>query len=119
MSCVMNNFPEFIYRFPKICLPPGVDGNSNFLDAPMGQVVFHTIPEGQKIPMHTHKDSMAVLISGSLEITLDGNQFTAKGGMSWFIPQDVPHAGHALEKSLLIEVFCEKRFSSATEDNQN
>lgn len=110
MSGIEKQFPKFIYSFPRISLPPGVEGDSHLLDAPGGQVVFHTIPAGQKVPVHTHKDSMAVLVSGSLEITLDSEKFTAKSGNSWFIPEDVPHSGHALENSLLIEVFCEKRF---------
>ena len=113
MTELNTRYPQFIYRFPRVSLPRGVTGDSNFLDAPQGQVVFHTIPKGQQIPLHTHKDSMAVLVSGSLEITMDRNNFTATRGMSWFIPEDVPHKGYALEDSLLIEVFCEKRFSSS------
>ncbi len=107
-----NQFPEFIYQFPRASLPPGVDGISNLLSAPEGQVVFHTIPKGQGVPLHCHGDSLAVLMSGSLEITLGQEKFTAKGSIPWFIPAGVMHSGNALEDSLLIEVFCEKRFLS-------
>ncbi len=106
-----NQFPEFIYKFPKASLPSGVDGISNLLSGPEGQVVFHTIPKGQRIPLHCHGDSLAILMSGALEITLGQETFTAKGCISWFIPADAMHSGNALEDSLLIEVFCEKRFS--------
>ena len=111
MEQINSSFPKFVYRYPEIKLPPGIEGKSNLLDAPQGQAVFHTIPVGQKIPIHKHKDSMAVLLSGSLQITLGKEQFTATKGLAWFIPADVPHCGEALENSLLIEFFSEKRFS--------
>lgn len=110
MQKMNDRFPGFIYRFPEAMLPPDIDGNSNFLDAAAGQVVFHTIPKGQGIPSHCHGDSLAILLSGVLEITLGQEKFTAKGSTFWFIPADVMHSGNALEDSLLIEVFCEKRF---------
>lgn len=112
MKNANDKFPKFIYQFPEVMLPPGVDGNSNFLDAQDGQVVFHTIPEGQRIPLHCHGDSWAILISGVLEIVLGKKIFTAQRGASWFIPSGVMHSGNALKESLLIEVFSERRFLS-------
>ena len=115
MQKMKAQFPDFIYQFPKITLPPGVEGNSNLLDAPQGQAVFHTIPKGQQIPLHTHKDSFSVLLSGHLEFTMGNDIQERVGPTFWFIPEDVPHKGNALADSLLIEFFCEKRFQSGVE----
>ena len=105
-----DQFPQFIRQFPLAMMPPGVEGNSNFLDAPQGQVVFHTIPQGQQIPLHSHKASFAVLVSGNLAITVGDESFIAEKGTSWYIPSDAMHGGSALTDSLLVEVFCEQRF---------
>ncbi len=94
-------------------MPPGASGDTNFLGDTQGQVAFHTIPKGQKVPLHKHEDSWACLVDGQLQITLGEEQFTADPGESWFIPGQVMHGGLALEDSLLIEVFCEERFIRA------
>jgi quercetin dioxygenase-like cupin family protein len=104
-------FPDFINNFPEATLPPGVNGRTTFLGAEAGQAVFHTIPKGQGVPLHRHKDSWACLVSGSLKISLGDEQFVARTGMSWFIPEGTMHGGTALEDTLLLEVFCEQRFS--------
>lgn len=110
---VPSQFPDFIKNFPTVKLPPGVRGTTTFLDAEAGQAVFHTIPKGQGVSLHQHKDSYAVVVSGSLEFTLGDEQFVVYPGKSWFIPEGTPHGGVALEDSLMIEVFCEKRWSKA------
>jgi quercetin dioxygenase-like cupin family protein len=107
---ISMQFPEFIQKLPKVQFPPGVVGNSTLLDAPEGQVVFHTITKGQVVPLHQHKDSWAILVSGCLAITLGDERFVAPPGKAWFIPGDVQHGGEALADSLLVEVFCEKRW---------
>jgi quercetin dioxygenase-like cupin family protein len=106
------HYPDFILQFPKANLPSGLQGETNFLENPKGQVAFHTIPKGQETPMHQHKDSWACLISGSLEFILGDDKFMADTGMSWFMPEGTLHCGRALEDTLLIEVFCEKRFAA-------
>lgn len=85
-------------------------GNSTFLNAAEGQVVFHTIAKDQTVPAHPHDDSWAILVAGKLECTLGSEQFTATRGQSWFIPGNTLHGGMALQDSLLVEVFCEERW---------
>lgn len=107
----ITQFPEFITRFQQAMMPPGVGGVTNFLGNNEGQVAFHTIPEGQRVPLHEHKDSWAILVDGQLEISLGDKQFTVGPGESWFIPEGVMHGGLALKDALLVEVFCEQRFT--------
>ncbi len=109
----IKEFPEFIEKFPKVKLPPGATGSSTFLDAEAGQVVFHSIPKGGGVVPHKHKDSYAVVISGALEFTLGEEQRIVYPGVSLYIPEGVMHGGRALEDSMMIEVFCEKRWSAA------
>lgn len=106
-------FPEFIKNFPKAKLPLEVKSSATFLDGEAGQVVFHTIPKGQGVPPHQHKDSYAVIISGALEFILGDEQFIFYPGKSLYIPEGILHGGKALEDTLLIEVFCENRWSAA------
>ena len=108
----LKGFPDFIRQLPQIRLPPGVAGQRNLLDASQGQVVFHTIPKGQIVPLHKHKDSWAFLVAGRLKVTLSKEYFIAEAGMDWLIPAGTDHGGEAIEHSLLVEVFSEKRFSS-------
>jgi quercetin dioxygenase-like cupin family protein len=106
-------FPEFIQHFPKVKLPAGLTGPSTFLDAQEGQVAFHSLAEGQTVPLHSHDHSWAVLISGKLEYTVGSEQFIVVPGQSWYIPGATLHGGTAMEDSCLLEVFCEKRWTPA------
>jgi len=107
-----HDFPEFIKSFPRVQFPPKVQGNSTLISSTAGQVVFHDIAKGQGVPPHTHADSWAVLVSGEMEYVLGDETFTISAGESWFIPADVMHGGKALENSLMVEVFCEERWSA-------
>ena len=113
MKKVTVDFPGFIKNFPQVQFPPQVKGNSSLISCPEGQVVFHTLAKGQGVPPHTHDDSWAVLVSGSLEYTLGGEVFTLTAGESWFIGNGVVHGGTALEDSLMVEVFCEQRWQAS------
>lgn len=72
----------------------------------------NTITKGQIVPPHQHKDSWAILVSGKLAYTLGPEQFIRTPGQSWFIPDNTLHGGKALDNSLLVEVFCEERWST-------
>jgi quercetin dioxygenase-like cupin family protein len=112
MTRTTTDYPAFIKNFPRALLPDGSSGPF-LIGGDKGQVVFHTIASGQAVSLHSHNDSWAIIVSGSLEVTVGKEHFSAGTGMSWFIPEGVEHGGKAIDDSLLIEVFCEKRFSPA------
>ena len=109
MKYITTDYPEFIQNFPAARMPDGQPGPP-VLDAAAGQVVFHTVAAGQSVPLHHHDDSWAFLVSGSMEVILGEKNLKVQAGDSWFIPIGVEHGGNAVERSLLVEVFCEKRF---------
>lgn len=109
MKPIATDYPTFIKKFPIARMPDGSPG-PRFLDADDGQVAFHTISVGKGVPMHSHDDSWAVLVSGAMTVTVGENTFEARAGEAWYIPAGVAHGGKATEKSLLVEVFCEERF---------
>lgn len=117
MKYITTDYPEFIKRFPVARIPDGQAGPP-FLEAAAGQVAFHTVDAGQNVPLHSHDDSWAVLVSGSMEVIVGEKNLEVQAGDSWFIPCGVEHGGKAMEKSLLVEVFCEKRFQTKGSDNQ-
>lgn len=112
MSKTTTEFPDFIKNFAKVKFPPQVKGNSTFLGNSTGQVVFHNIAMGMGVPPHTHDNSWAIIVSGEMECLLGDKKFIANTGDSWFIPADVPHGGTALKDSLMVEVFCEERWTA-------
>ena len=109
MKYITTDYPQFIKDFPTARMTDGQPGPP-LLDAPAGQVVFHTVCAGQSVPLHSHDDSWAVLVFGAMEVIIGEKDLKAQSGDSWFIPAGVEHGGLAVEKSLLVEVFCEKRF---------
>ncbi|TMR04318.1 cupin domain-containing protein [Actinomadura soli] len=55
---------------------------------------------------HTHDDheSIALLLSGRMEIEIDGESFVANAGDSWIHYPGVPHSSVALEDSVHLEI---------------
>lgn len=112
MTRTTTDYPAFIKKFSRALLPDGSQGPF-LIGGDEGQVVFHTITAGHSVALHSHNDSWAFMVSGSIEMTVGNEHFFAKPGMSWFIPSGVEHGGKAIYESLLVEVFCERRFSLA------
>ncbi len=58
------------------------------------------------IPNHQHPyEQTGYLVSGKMELTIDGKKFLAEPGSSWSIPKDVPHEAFVIEEVLAVEVF--------------
>jgi quercetin dioxygenase-like cupin family protein len=114
MKNITTDYPAFIKKFPTAGMPNGQPG-PHFLNAEVGQVAFHTIEAGQRVPLHSHDDAWAILVSGDMQVTVGAKNFEMRTGDSWYIPSGVKHGGKAIEKSLLVEVFCEKRFVTREE----
>ena len=66
--------------------------------------------KGANVPTHKHhQDLIAYLVSGLLQLSVNGKSYRAEPGDSWYVPRMVKHSTKALEDSLVIEVFSPKR----------
>lgn len=109
MQPEITEFPDFISEFTSIDLPAS-GGNLNVLAGSKGQVAFIRSCKEEKIPLHRHKDSWTILVSGKMRVTVGDEIITVTKGDTWFVPGGTLHGGEALEDSLIVEVFSEQRF---------
>jgi len=64
------------------------------------------LEKGNILPDHTHPhEQTGYLVSGRIDLIIEGHKFEAKPGDSWCIPGDIPHGADILEDSIAIEVF--------------
>lgn len=64
------------------------------------------LEKGAVIPPHSHPhEQTGYLVSGQMDLLVDGAHFIANPGDSWNIPSDVEHGATAIQASLVVEVF--------------
>jgi len=83
---------------------PGFHGR--FFHSANMTVAYWDIKAGASIPLHTHVHEMIVnVISGKLELTVDGQTKILEGGMAAVIPSHVPHKAMGVTDCKVIDVF--------------
>lgn len=71
---------------------------------------------GAKVPEHSHKnDQVGYVVSGKLELTVNGETCILEPGDSYAIPGGIVHCATALVDSILIDVFSPPRNDYRTE----
>jgi quercetin dioxygenase-like cupin family protein len=61
---------------------------------------------GADLPSHQHPhEQTGYLVSGRIDLTIDGVVHAVRPGDSWCIPGDVPHSAVAHADSVALEVF--------------
>ncbi len=76
-----------------------------------GLTVAHfRILAGSVLPEHHHvHEQVTNVISGELEMTINGETRVCKAGDSAIIPSHIPHSGRARTDCYVIDVFCPTR----------
>lgn len=65
---------------------------------------------GAILPQHRHPyEQTGYLVSGRMELTIGTSTYQVDPGDSWSIPENVMHAGTALEYCIALEVFAPVR----------
>lgn len=68
------------------------------------------LKQGAALPRHSHPhEQTGYLVSGKLQLTVNGKSFVAVPGDSWCIPGDAEHEARALAYSVAVEVFAPVR----------
>src|SRR3990172_2922254 len=74
------------------------------------QVVEVRAKAGASIPTHSHPNQQdGYVVSGEIEITIDGVPTRCKPGDSWGIPGDVPHSAVFVIDTVVVECFSPPR----------
>jgi quercetin dioxygenase-like cupin family protein len=78
------------------------------------------LERGYEVPTHTHpQDQVGYVISGELEMTIDGEVRICRAGDSYAIPGDVVHGARILADTLAIDVFSPPREDYMTENDSD
>ena len=64
------------------------------------------LEKGSPLPKHSHpNEQTGYLVSGRIDLYIEGDKLEARPGDSWCIPGDLEHSAEALEDTVVIEVF--------------
>jgi quercetin dioxygenase-like cupin family protein len=102
-----NIFPKPIERLPEANVP--LDGVTAFLaQGENHQVIFFEFKKEVVLPEHFHDDQWEYVLSGEVDLCINGIMRTYKKGDSFFIPKDVRHGGKIYAGYTSIAFFNEK-----------
>lgn len=86
-----NFFPEIITKLPEAHIP--IEGvHSHLFQGEHQQFVFMSFENDAEVPEHSHEAQWGVILSGEIELTVDGKRSTFKKGDIYFIPKGVKHS---------------------------
>lgn len=84
-------FPNLITDLPQGDIP--IEGlRSYLLQGISHQVVFMSFDNDVTVPEHYHEAQWGTVLSGKIELTINGIRKIYKRGDSYFIPKNVPHS---------------------------
>lgn len=100
----MNPFAAWIQALPEVETPfGGLDGR--LLSSPQGQAVFFRAAEEVEVPPHSHGAQWGIVVSGRLELTINGETRTYEPGDTYDIGAGEEHSASLGEGSCVIDVF--------------
>jgi quercetin dioxygenase-like cupin family protein len=99
-------YTELILGLPEIELPvPGAQGW--LLQGEERQMAFFDLPEGGRIPLHSHGEQWGLVVRGEMELTIAGETRRLGPGDWYRIPADVEHGAHFLTRIQVIDLFAD------------
>lgn len=87
-----NIFPEPIRNLPEADVP--INGVTAYLSqAENHQLIFMRFEKDADLPEHSHAAQIGFVLSGRIELTIDGVKKNYNKGDIYFIPDGVKHSG--------------------------
>ena len=87
-----NIFPEPIRNLPEADIP--LDGIRSYLSqAKDHQLIFMQFEKDVDLPEHFHAAQVGFVLSGRIDLTIDGVKREYSKGDIYFIPENVKHSG--------------------------
>lgn len=103
-----QSYPSIITDLPAARVPfPGVRGWLASTDT--HQVAFLDLEPLGEVPEHTHAEQWGIVVSGEMELTIDGQTRRLRAGDSYHIPADTPHSARILTRVKAIDIFADPR----------
>jgi len=92
----MNNevfvFPEAIRNLKKADIP-FAGCTAYFVQGQKEQVLFMFFENDVELPEHSHEAQWGVVLSGEIEMIIDGIKSTYRKGDNYYIPKGIVHSG--------------------------
>jgi len=86
----VERFPEFLKALPEVDLPfPGARGW--LIQGDKTQVVFAEFSDTLEVPEHAHAEQWEFVVSGRVELRIQGEIREYGAGENFFIPGGIPH----------------------------
>ena len=99
--------PDMITKLPEIEMP--TDAVKGYLiQGDTNQSVFFIVSAGTYLPEHSHAAQWGVVLEGEFEIIIGNEKKVYKKGDSYFVPENVLHAGNYLTDVVSFDVFDDK-----------
>jgi len=85
-------FPEPIQSLPEADIP--IDGITAFLSQSSNhQVIFMEFEKDAKLEEHKHESQVGFVLSGNIDLIIDGEEKTYTKGDIYYIPGNTLHSG--------------------------
>jgi quercetin dioxygenase-like cupin family protein len=98
--------PDFIRALPRLELPlPDDQVTANAVRSDQGLVVFFTFHKDTNLPPHAHKAQWGSVLSGTIELTIDGKSRTCSPGETYTIPSGAVHSVRIPAGTVVMDVF--------------
>jgi len=103
-----ENFPDCIKRLPEANIP--IEGVKAYISqADSHQILFMEFEKDIDIPEHSHGAQWGIVVSGEIELTIEGKTETYKKGDSYYIPEGGVHSAKIKAGYADITFFAEPR----------
>ena len=97
---------DFMRRFPAIDLPVSDDiVSTNVIRSEDGLAVFFTFHKAFDLPAHAHKGQWGTVLSGEIELTIEGKTRTYRPGEAYAIPSGAVHSARIAAGTVVLDVF--------------
>lgn len=84
-------FPEIIVNLPKADIP--INGLSSYLfQGKNQQMLFMEFANDVEVPEHSHESQWGAVLSGEIELTVEGIKSILLKGDTYFIPAGAKHS---------------------------
>ncbi len=100
----MKPFPEWMDAFPEADTPFS-DLEGRLLAGPHGQAVFFRAEKDFKVPPHAHGAQWGIVVSGNLELTVEGESRIYSPGDTYSIGPGETHSARLGAGTCVIDVF--------------
>ncbi len=94
---------------PAVAMLPGIV-RTVVASGQGAMIVRFELEKGAVLPAHSHPhEQMGLILSGTLDVTIDGETRSLRAGDAYVVPQNSVHLAVAPERSTVLDVFAPPR----------